>query len=270
VVCALISNLIQTARYFCTSLVIIRGLLLDLFFMSSNDLRTSKTSKNVDSFLQSVASAPSVKRSGSQGRLLFAMDATASREPSWELARSLQTGMFEEVSRIGGLDVQLIYFRGYAECRASPWVNDAGALHRFMQSVRCEAGATQIERVLSHAIKQAHANAGRQSLDALVYVGDCIEESIDLLGQKAGELRLLNVPVFFFQEGYELVATRGFAQLAKISGGAHCRFDCASAVQLGALLRAVAVFASAGKTALNDPKFTRNSHVRALLEQIKA
>ncbi|MEM7209065.1 MAG: VWA domain-containing protein [Pseudomonadota bacterium] len=238
--------------------------------MSSKDLRKTNDSNNVDSFLQNVASAPPVKRSGSQGRLLFAMDATASREPSWELARSLQASMFNEVSRIGGLDVQLVYFRGYAECRASPWVNDADTLHRFMKSVRCEAGTTQIERVLTHAIKEAQANAGKQPVGAMVYVGDCLEESIDVLGKKAGELRLLNVPVFFFQEGYEPVATRGFAQLAKVSGGAHCRFDSASAAQLGALLRAVAVYASGGKAALDDLKLSNDSQVRALLEQIKA
>ena len=35
------------------------------------------------------------------------------------------------VKEAGGLDVQLIYFRGFGECRASKWVRDPDALARF-------------------------------------------------------------------------------------------------------------------------------------------
>ena len=67
-----------------------------------------------------------------RGRLVFAMDATMSRRPTWDLALSLQCEMFGAVKQVGGLDVQLIYFRGMGECRSSKWVSDPEALSRLM------------------------------------------------------------------------------------------------------------------------------------------
>ncbi len=233
--------------------------------MSDKFLRPESATQSVDSFLKKVHSAPPVRRDSSQGRLLFALDATASREPTWHLARKLQSDMFTQVSVIGGLDVQLMYFRGYGECKSSPWVDNPDSLHRFMSSVRCEAGMTQIGRVLKHAI----AETRKKPVHALVYVGDCMEENIDHLGKLAGELRLLNVPLFIFQEGDEPVASSGFAQLASVNGGAHCRFDSNSTQQLGRLLNAAAIYAAGGRKALQQFSLTQSTQVQALLNQLK-
>ena len=91
------------------------------------------------------------------GRLLFAMDATMSRQPTWDMALALQADMFEAVKAVGGLDVQLVYFRGAGECRASKWVSDPSALAALMTRVTCAGGYTQIRKVLSHARKEAAA-----------------------------------------------------------------------------------------------------------------
>ncbi len=48
--------------------------------------------------------------SDGNGKLVFAMDATMSRQPSWDAALQTQAEMFREAGRIGGLDVQLVYF----------------------------------------------------------------------------------------------------------------------------------------------------------------
>lgn len=233
--------------------------------MSDKSLRPGSATHSVDSFLKKVHSAPPVRRNSSQGRLLFALDATASREPTWQLARKLQSDMFTQVSKIGGLDIQLMYFRGYGECKASPWVDNPDMLHRFMSSVRCEAGMTQIDRVLKHALKETR----KKPVHAVVYVGDCMEENIDHLGKLAGELRLLNVPLFIFQEGNDPVASSGFAQLASVNGGAHCRFDGNSTQQLGRLLNAAAIYAAGGRTALQQFSLTQSTQVQALLNQLK-
>jgi hypothetical protein len=90
---------------------------------------------------------------GGRGRLIFALDATASREPTWDMACQLQGEMFDEVAKVGGLDVQLVFYRG-CECKASPWVSDAGALTNVMTQVECETGYTQIGKVLTHARKE--------------------------------------------------------------------------------------------------------------------
>ena len=233
--------------------------------MPDKSLQSSGKTTSVDSFLKQVESAPPVKRNSDQGRLIFAMDATASREHTWESARRLQSDMFTKASLVGGLDIQLMFFRGYGECKSSPWVSDPDVLHRFMKSVRCEAGTTQIERVLKHALKEAR----KKPVHALAYVGDCLEENIDTLGKLAGELQLLNAPLFIFQEGYEPIASAGFAQLAKVSGGVHCRFDINSADQLGKLLNAAAVYASGGKRAVQQYSLTQDKQIQALLEQLK-
>jgi hypothetical protein len=181
-----------------------------------------------------------------RGRLIFAMDATMSRQPTWDMALALQAEMFKAVKAIGGLDVQLMYFRGNGECRASRWVSDPDALASLMTRVACAGGFTQIRKVLSHAREEA----GKKPVNALVYVGDCMEEDVDDLCGRAGELALLGVPVFLFQEGSDAKAERAFREIARLTKGAYCRFDAGSAAQLKDLLSAVAVYAAGGRKAL--------------------
>jgi len=181
-----------------------------------------------------------------RGRLIFAMDATMSRQPTWDMALGLQAEMFRAVKVIGGLDVQLVYFRGAGECRASKWVDDPDALAALMTRVRCAGGFTQIRKVLSHARKEAAA----KPTNALVYVGDCMEEDIDDLCGRAGELALLGVPAFLFQEGSDPRAEAAFREIARLTRGAYCRFDAGAAAALRDLLTAVAVYAAGGRKAL--------------------
>lgn len=202
----------------------------------------------VDAFLRKLAASPSPNRSGRRGRLIFAMDATASRQPTWDRACHIQAEMFEATRSLGGLDVQLVYFRGFRECRASPWVSDTNELLKRMTAVSCLAGHTQIGRVLGHAAKE---NA-KGKVDALVVVGDCFEEDPDAVGHTAGELGLRGVPAFMFHEGAEPGARRMFQQIARLTNGAYCPFDLSSARQLKDLLAAVAVFAAGGHKALED------------------
>jgi hypothetical protein len=196
------------------------------------------------------------------GRLIFAMDATMSRQPTWDMALALQADMFHAVSAVGGLDVQLVYFRGAGECRASKWVSDPDTLAGLMTRVACAGGYTQIRKVLSHA----HKEAATRPIDALIYVGDCMEEDVDDLCGRAGELALRKVPVFLFQEGTDQRAERTFREIARLTKGAYCSFDAGSAAQLKALLSAVAVYATGGRKALAARKDAAS--VR-LLQQLK-
>lgn len=181
-----------------------------------------------------------------RGRLIFALDATLSRQPTWDLACGLQGEMFEEAARIGGLDIQLVYYRGIGECRASPWLADGGKLGALMARIDCQGGRTQIGRVLRHA----EAQAGKGAVGALVFVGDALEEPIDALCAEAGPLALRGVPVFMFQEGADPAVERGFREIARLTRGAYCRFDAGAAAELRALLRAVASYAAGGSKAL--------------------
>ncbi|MPY76074.1 MAG: VWA domain-containing protein [Alphaproteobacteria bacterium] len=203
---------------------------------------------DVTDFLSKVAATANPKAAGRKGRLVFALDATASREPTWDRACHIQAEMFSETAALGGLEVQLLYYRGFGECRASRWAADAPELLRLMTGVRCLGGQTQIRKVLTHAIRES----AKGKVDALVFVGDAMEEDIDRLCHLAGELGLLGAPVFLFHEGGDPIVRRAFEQIARLSGGAYCPFDSASAQQLRDLLSAVAVYAAGGRQALLD------------------
>jgi len=217
------------------------------------------TGAEVDAFIARVSTiAPAAS---GRGRLIFAMDATMSRQPTWDLALGLQAEMFRAVKEVGGLDVQLVYFRGFGETRASKWVGDPEALARLMTRVSCQGGYTQIRKVLAHARRESE----RGKVNAVVYVGDCMEENIDELSQRAGELGLLGTPVFLFQEGRDPKAEQAFREIARLTRGAYCHFDAGSARQLRDLLTAVAVYATGGRKALQD--YGSTAAVR-LLEQL--
>ena len=232
--------------------------------MSSKLPRNKASQQEIQAFLTQVSTTP-VPASGERGRLLFAMDATASREHIWDNASHNHAAMFAEADTISGLSVQLCYYRGFNECKVSKWTHQASELQRSLLSVRCIAGRTQIEKVLNHALKETKKNV----INALVFVGDCVEEEPDRLGSLAGELGILNVPIFIFQEGSNETASRTFSHLAKLSGGAHCHFDESSAHKLGQLLAAVAIFASGGKAALSGNSLSNDRSIQHLLEQLK-
>src|SRR3954453_4105933 len=192
------------------------------------------------------ARAMSPHAAGAKGRLIFALDATMSRQPTWDMACALQADMFREAASVGRLDIRLVYYRGLNECRASNWVSDTAHLARLMSGIACRGGNTQIGKVLSDARSEAVGSGVR----AVVFVGDAMEESVDDLCARAGELGLLKVPAFMFQEGDDASAEQAFREIARLTGGAWCRFDPGAAAQLRALLRAAAAYAAGGREAL--------------------
>jgi hypothetical protein len=156
--------------------------------------------------------------------------------------------MFAETAAVGGLDVQLVYYRGISECRASKWVSDPKRLAGLMEKIDCRGGHTQIGRILEHVRKEAKL----QKVDAFVFVGDAMEEAVDELCAKAGELALLGVPAFMFQENNDPIAEQAFREIARLTGGAWCPFDTGASAQLRDLLRAAAAYATGGRAALAD------------------
>ncbi len=212
-----------------------------------------------------------------RARLIFAFDCTASRAATWDMASSLQTSMFEEAARIGGLEVRLNWYRG-DECSSTPWTEDTGELATQMRRIRCEPGATQIKSVLEH-IREEH---GRKKVNAAVFVGDAIEETPQKLYDAAAGL---GVPLFLFLEGDGLVMLPDqhgrplasidtspqkvetvFREIARLTGGAYARFDAGAASKLGELLRAAATFAVGGEKALAN---LNSDSARKLLAQMK-
>ena len=106
---------------------------------------------NVDAFLEKAKLMSAGIKPGGRGRLMFAMDATASREPTWDMAARIQGEMFEATQALGGLEIQLAFYRGFGEFKASQWTADEKALLGQMTAVLCLAGETQIGKVLAQA-----------------------------------------------------------------------------------------------------------------------
>jgi hypothetical protein len=220
----------------------------------------SASRPEIDAFLNRVSAlAPAAGR----GRLIFGLDATMSRQPTWDQACRLQADMFREAAAVGGLSIQLIYYRGLAECRASSWIAEPQRLGALMARIDCRGGHTQIGKVLAHARRETE----KMKAQALVFVGDAMEEEVDRLCAAAGELGLRGVPAFVFQEGDDPVAEQAFREIARLTRGAYCRFDVGAANQLRELLRAAAAYAAGGMRALNDLS-RRGAGAQALLRQM--
>lgn len=230
---------------------------------SSKELSLS-SSHELDQFIEQMNKTPVTYNSGA-GRILFALDATASRQETWDHASHLQNEMFAAAGKLGGLQLKLCYFRGFNEFNSSTWLQQADLLTKVMNGVHCAPGHTQISKVLNLALKETRL----QQIQAVIYIGDSMEESADHLCQMAGELGLLRTPVFVFQEGNELVAKRTMKEIARLSGGAYHAFNSHSAELLKQLLTAVAVYAAGGKKALQHFSQDKGSAVQHLLEQLK-
>ncbi|MFO1116844.1 MAG: VWA domain-containing protein [Beijerinckiaceae bacterium] len=222
----------------------------------------SGVSSAVDAFLDKAARVPAP--SGDRGRLIFALDATMSRQPTWDLAQGLQQRMFETAGHHGGLDVQLVYFRGLMECRASRFVSQGAGLADFMSKIDCRGGHTQIGKVLSHVRDEATA----ARVGALVYIGDAMEENADRLCALAGEIGLRGVKAFMFHEGSDRTAGATFREIARLTGGAYAAFDAGAPQKLASLLGAAAAYAAGGLAALQSEAGNGNASARLLIEQM--
>lgn len=227
------------------------------------------SAQEVDAFVAKARALTKDAAGQIPGRLLFAIDATMSRQPSWDMACHIQAEMFRETMAIGGLSVQLAWFRGFSEFKVNPWVDDASALARQMQPVRCLSGRTQITRCLQHALETARETARKDRVKAMIYIGDCVEEPEAELYRLAGQLGLSGIRLFAFHEGHDGRAEKCFREMARLSGGAFAKFDLGSPDRLRALLAAVAVYAAGGQQALRDHGKQGRGAAQHLLTQIQ-
>ena len=226
--------------------------------------KSSEVSSNEDiaNFLKKVSQTSGTI--GRHGRLMFAMDATFSRQPAWDYACKIQSEMFAKAAEVGQLDIQLAFFRGFDEFKCSKWLSDSATLGKLMSRIECRGGITQIRKVIDHAVRET----SKKKVQALVYVGDMVEESADEICGRAGQLGLLGVPAFLFQEGGDHSAEAVFREVARLTKGAYFRFDESSAETLGELLRAVAIYATGGFKVLQQMDRSGDRSARKLLTQL--
>ena len=184
--------------------------------------------------------------------LLFAMDATASREPAWAVAQQITSKMFEQIP--AQLKVALAYHSGGRLRKITPYTDNARQFADTVHQVHCEAGLTALNAILAKA-------AQTRGLKALVYIGDCFEEDEQTAYDLARQLKLTGTKCFFFHDTSSAGSVWGiadartvFENIVAITGGAVLDFNDQAVQESGDLLQAVAVFASAGKKALEHHK----------------
>jgi hypothetical protein len=205
---------------------------------------------------------PAVK-SGERGRLIFALDATMSRQPTWDQACHLQAEMFREAAAVGGLDLQLVYYRGLAECRASGWIAEPKRFGELMSRIDCRGGQTQIAKILAHARREND----RQKVAALVFVAESMEETLDNSVRTPASSRCAVFPLLC-SRSYDPACEQAFREIARLTRGAYCCLEPGAAHELGELLRAVAAYAAGGMKALAALQ-ARSPGANELIEQMK-
>jgi hypothetical protein len=214
----------------------------------TNQNEPTRPSQAVASFIAEAKSPTKLPGKPIESRIIFGLDATASREPTWDQASQIQHEMFAAVQSDQRLAVQLCFYRGFRELKASRFCHSATELQGLMGQVRCRGGHTQINRLLKHALKISRVD----TLKAVLFVGDAIEESVDDLCDQAGLLGLKKIPLFIFHEGHDVGVERTFRAMTKLSGGAYAPFDLASPDQLKRLLAGAAAYATGGHAALGS------------------
>ncbi|WP_310619485.1 vWA domain-containing protein [Flexibacterium corallicola] len=234
--------------------------------VSSPSKPAVSSAKEVSAFLKQARKATTSVSVGDMGRLIFALDATMSRQPTWDTACQLQAEMFKSASQVGTLSVQLVYFRGFGECRASKWVGGAQRLSGLMQGLQCRGGHTQIGKVFSHGLSETR----KHKVQALVYIGDAMEENVDTLCDRAGQLGMLGVPLFIFQEGGDPVAEEAFREMVRLTGGVYHRLDASSSSKLKDLLSAVGAYAAGGREALEGLRLKGHKGAHLLIESFRS
>lgn len=206
---------------------------------------------------------PSAPEAGPPGRprLVFGFDATASREPAWEVALSVTDALFAALP--GALDVALAVHGGSRLHTFTPFTNNPNSLRDRAASVRCAAGQTRLLAILSSGLKQP-------GVRVIVYIGDVFEESpdrgrriADLLGQQGTRL-------IIFHDTSDWQARRDremFEDLARRTGGCVLPFDRDAPDRLRDLLAAIAIYAVGGLAMLQDRRGDLPGAV-ALLENL--
>jgi hypothetical protein len=199
---------------------------------------------------EALAKLGKVEMKRGAGRLIFGLDLTSSREASLRHARIATAAMFDTIQAIGAVAVKLVYYRGN-ECRASEWHDDAAVVGRAMLRLSCEAGYTQIARLLRLALKE------REKLSGVVFVGDHCEDDHDELLGLARTLGQCSTPLFMFHECTDndersLQAKPLFRRMAEVSGGVYVEFKPDSGAVLREVLSSVAAFAAGGADAVKQ------------------
>jgi hypothetical protein len=197
----------------------------------------------------------------SRPRLVFAVDATASREPAWAAARQVTDALVKALP--GELDVALAVHGGSRVHTFTAFTSDARTLRDLAAGVDCHAGMTRLLPILAASLK-------RQAVRVVIYIGDVFEESLPQGRQLADQMGAQGIKLIVLHDTADRSARRDaevFWDLAKRTGGCVLPFDATASGRLRDILSAVAVYAVGGEKLLRERRQTLPGAV-ALLEHL--
>jgi hypothetical protein len=204
---------------------------------------------------------PGEMNTPSRPRLVFAVDATASREPAWAAARQVTDALFKALP--GELDVALAVHGGSHVHTFTAFTTNANTLRDHAAGVSCRAGLTRLLPILSTSLKQ-------RAVRVVIYIGDVFEESV-LHGRRlADSMGAQGTKLIVLHDTADPAARRDaevFWDLAKRTGGCVLPFDATAPSRLRDLLSAVAVYAVGGEKLLRERRHELPGAV-ALLEHL--
>src|ERR1700733_3610098 len=194
-------------------------------------------------------------------RLIFAVDATASREPAWTAARKVTDALVKALP--GELDVALAGHGGSRVHTFTAFTNSAATLRDRAAGVACEAGMTRLLPILSTSLRQP-------GVRVVVYIGDVFEESLNHGRRLADAMGTQGTKLIVLHDTADPGARRDaevFWDLTKRTGGCVLPFNAAASSRLRDLLSAVAVYAVGGEKLLRERRHELPGAV-ALLEHL--
>lgn len=161
----------------------------------------------------------------------FIIDATASRQDTWDTAQKTQAAMLSELANgfADRVTIELVTFGGDVLNAPTQAVSHIDAAKRLAE-VECKAGSTQFIDALQPFVERKDNRT-----KSIIIVGDFFEENIETVYDVARKLAQKKIKIFTFQEGhYDNDDTETFfRELARITGGAYAKFG--SPVQLSKL-----------------------------------
>jgi len=187
--------------------------------------------------------------------IIFAVDATASREHFWSETIKIQDKMFSTAQKAGAnLHAQLVSYSGETfdgEIHRTPWHNDAHALSDHLRSVRCAPSQTQIEKVFRHALNECC----KRDVHALILVGDSYEENVPTLVRLASQINQKGIKLFMFHDTKTTCTAEDtltvFKKIAKAAEGFYVPFNVGDLAVLGDYLKVVGALATKNKTVID-------------------
>jgi hypothetical protein len=179
-------------------------------------------------------------------RLVFAVDATASREPAWAAARQVTDALVKALP--GALDVALAVHGGSRVHTFTAFTSDANTLRDQAAGVACRAGLTRLLPILAASLKQP-------AVRVVIYIGDVFEESVPQARRLADAMGQQGIRLIVMHDTADAAARQDaevFWDLAKRTGGCVLPFNASASGRLRDLLSAVAIYAVGGEKLLRE------------------